>query len=62
MKNNPWNLPDGTKLVNKFGCEFVYCFSECYQEWMLYNPWNNSFYELDQPYFTERSMFNEAEV
>lgn len=56
--NNPWNLPDGTKLVRKGGGEYKYCYSSCYKKWMLYSPWNDSYYDLDQPYTTEREIFS----
>lgn len=55
---NPWNLPDGTKFVGSHGQEFEYCYDKCYEKWMLYNPWNDSLYEPDQSYSTERNQFH----
>ena len=55
INHNPWGLPDGTKLTNRFGGEFQYCYND--GEWKLYNPWNNSYYAIDQKYFTERDSF-----
>lgn len=59
MKNNPWNLPDGTKLQSRYGGEFQYCYDN--GEWKLYNPWSNSYYDLDQKYLTERDFFEVVE-